>query len=70
MPDGYDNNVWKVLLEQPPANLTPLAQRFIGHGLKSLYSPVLTDEPTARLAELVDMLQEAPCLDPSPKELK
>ena len=70
MPDGYDNDVWNVLLEQPPASLTPLAQRLIGHGLKSLYSPVLTDEPTDRLAKLVDMLKEAPSLDPSPKKLK
>lgn len=60
MSDGYDNDVWDVLLEQPPASLTPSARRLIGHGLKSLYAPVLTDEPTDRLAELLSMLGEAP----------
>lgn len=45
--------------------LSQPARRAIGHGLKTLYSPVLTEAPTGRLSDLLETLGKTAASEPA-----
>lgn len=60
-------DVWAALLYEQTARptLNQPARRAIGHGLKTLYSPVLTEAPTGRLSDLLKTLGKTAASEPT-----